>query len=65
AKVDKEKCTECKTCVDVCPSAAIHVNGSGTKLAGSPPRIAGRRAKGSGPVMGDRRVRGGNLSFLS
>lgn len=25
AKVDKNKCTGCTTCVDICPSAAIQI----------------------------------------
>jgi Fe-S-cluster-containing hydrogenase component 2 len=25
AKVDKDMCVDCQTCVDVCPSEAIHM----------------------------------------
>jgi len=28
AIVDKEKCTGCETCVDICPAAAIEMDGS-------------------------------------
>jgi heterodisulfide reductase subunit A-like polyferredoxin len=32
AKVDREKCTACETCVSECPSEAISMNGDKAKV---------------------------------